>query len=796
MTRQPRIVRLAISVSLIFTFSTLRATAQTSGPPAGQLPGPRSRPPQPQMDQMTNIPYFTLRDGMSSILTLNNVASTPTKVTVTIFNTEGRANVLDPITLNPHSVKEVQLAGVVPEGFGSGNIQVAFHGIDMAVTCQVSVSNLEKRVSFESREQDMMDFASVNSNGILWLPQKEALGFLALTNIAKNNVTIQLTIGSKIKVVTLTPRETQLLKLNEEFDRAPQNDHHEATLVRLQHTGLAGDIITTGFVLNLKNGYSSGFAMRDPSIGRSSTLAGTHFRAGQPDPSEGFPEGTRFRSPLLLANVSANPVVAHVSVDYTVMDNQDSRDNGGDAQENSTRTPKDTVVKVKDLTIAPGNVARVELSDALDGIGPIAEAGVDIAYDAEPGAVIGQLTSADQSGDYAFETPIKDPAGATETLAAAYPWTIDKGTDTVLHLKNTTADSASALVTFLFSGGGTYYLDPIIFKPYESVAIDIQKIKESKRKDALQRVFPPDATYGQVQWHQDIPYSIIGRAEETNVKTGIARSFSCPVSCCYYAYTTYWLSTASSLTELAGSNIMVTGTGQTTDCNNVTYAPFDSIPYSWSSDSITIASVSAGTDADDQTVNYVGAGTTKIWGNNFGPSWEYNFSPTGICQARHTYREWDYVQVTTCVPASVRIIDDISTTVSGTQYVYNNCSAVYENEGSPTWGNTHCYTFQLVDSCGRDITSGNYRANEVRRVFRMNPNQTVVDIPTPIINGRWVDWMTYLYTQSPGVPSGYFLKVNQTIHVINQVTGRDDPVATYCQYYDPYNVYHYSGACS
>ena len=41
--------------------------------------------------QITNIPYFTLRDGMSSTLTLQNLASTPTKVTLTIFNTEGRA---------------------------------------------------------------------------------------------------------------------------------------------------------------------------------------------------------------------------------------------------------------------------------------------------------------------------------------------------------------------------------------------------------------------------------------------------------------------------------------------------------------------------------------------------------------------------------------------------------------------------------------------------------------------------------------------------------------------------------
>jgi hypothetical protein len=146
--------------------------------------------------------------------------------------------------------------------------------------------------------------------------------------------------------------------------------------------------------------------MLDPAINRSKTLAGTHFRVGKPDPNEGFPENTRFIAPLLLANVSASPVVAHVSVDYILVNSQEPDDGHDDSKKSTTKTPKDTVLKVKELTIAPGNVQRVELSDPLGGVGQIAEAGVDIEYDAAPGSIIGQLTSVDQSGDYAFETPI------------------------------------------------------------------------------------------------------------------------------------------------------------------------------------------------------------------------------------------------------------------------------------------------------------------------------------------------------------------------------------------------------
>jgi hypothetical protein len=668
---------------------------------AQQRPAP-AKSPMPSTDQMTNIHYYTLRDGMSSTLTLSNFAPTQEAVTVTIFNTEGRPHVLDPISMDPHSIKEVQLADVVPaEGFDEGNIEVAFRGIDMAVTCQVSVVSVEKRISFESREQGMMDFASVNLNGILWLPQKEAVGYLALTDIAKNNVTVQLEIGSKTKVVTLTPRETRLLDLSEELGGQGENDRREAALVRLQHTGLPGDIITTGFVLNLKDGYSSSFTMRDPRTDRSSRLAGAHFRFGAPNAAEGFPEGTQFRAPLFLGNVSDKPISAHVSVDYTVQ-------NTGTADTFST-------VAVKSLTIPPGLVQQVELSDELTrkNVGPVAEAGVDITYDGEPGAVLGQLTSVAQSGDYAFEIPIKDPEGMDETMTGVYPWTLDKGTNTVVHLKNTTGDSVNAMMTFLFPGGATYAVDLIALKPYQSVAIDVQKLKDSQKKDRLGHVFPAAATYGQVQWRQEIPYSMIGRAEETNVKAGIAHSFSCNPNCCYVAGTYNTLVTTSSLTEPVGSNIMVTGQSTTTDCNNVTYAPVDAVPQTWTSDSTPIATVSAGTDADDQSVHYVGGGTTRVWGNRFGPYWDYTFSPTGICQARHDLYLSAFAPVTTAVPTSLSLV---SSSIIAMTYGEGNCGITWN------YGIFVANKYQVLDQSGHAIAAANMEPQEkiLNRVLNGN----------------------------------------------------------------------------
>ena len=570
----------------------------------------------PVMDQMTNIPYFTLRDGLSSTLTLQNLAQTPTKVTVTIFNSDGQSHVLDPISLDPHSFREVQLADVAPNGFDSGNIAVAYNGTMMMVTCQVSVFSTEKRVSFESREADMMDFESANLAGILSLP-RGADGFLAVTNVATNRVTVQLTAGSLKKAVSLFPRETRLIKLNEDELATP-------TLVRLQHNGLPGDVITTGYVLDMRDGYSSGITISDPGIAQSSTLAGAHFRAGLADPSEGFPEGTRFRSPLLLANVGAAPATAHVSVDYTVRENVRMTPidpNDADATEDKFKK----TVAVKTLTIAPGDVQRIELSEALEGVGQIAEAGVDIAYDAAPGSLIGQLTSVDQSGDYAFEVPVKDPDAMNAMMESIYPWTVENGTLTVLHLKNTTNKTVEAGVLIRFDGG-IYDPDKFELQPYQTIDLDIKRLKDSKKPDVLGHVFPSSATHGQLEWFQITPNTMIGRAEGTDVEAGIDRSFSCYSDCCGNFSQSYNL-LPYPMVGLVGGSAGFSAAETYEDCyaNVYFYQNQQSSATSWTSNTQSVATVNNGGG-----VAFVGPGTAYV--TAIFPIEYYNYNSRGACR--------------------------------------------------------------------------------------------------------------------------------------------------------------------
>src|SRR5439155_2413484 len=153
----------------------------------------------------------------------------------------------------------------------------------------------------------------------------------------------------------------------------------------------------------------------------SSHLAGAHFRFGPANPKEGFRAGIGFLAPLAVGNVGSSPAEASISVDYT-------DDSGAH------------VVSLGPILLAPGEAKVLELSRELmrRGVsGPVEDAGVDISYNGVVGSVLARLTSLDQTGDYSFDVPLKDPLAGMNRVSGNYPWRLDNGYNTVLHLKNT-----------------------------------------------------------------------------------------------------------------------------------------------------------------------------------------------------------------------------------------------------------------------------------------------------------------------------------------------------------------------
>lgn len=577
----------------VFTFLSSMLFGEQPAKKGVSSPRPPMSGSANTMVQMVSIPYFSQADGMFSILTLNNNMITDTPVNITLFDMDGIAFPLSPITLKAGSITNFPLQDLLKRAtasLDSGSIEIGYQApMSMSVTAQVGVFGPNSRISFESREVDMMDFMSSKMNAIVWIPEPAAQAFLALNNTAASTVHIRYSFNGEKHELRLRSHQSKLLYLNEHCEQ----HGGKGNLLRVEHDGAPGDVIGTGYVINRGNGYSSSFVLIDPSTAESNHLAGAHVRFGLPVESEGFLPGTKFQAPLVVANVSQQPINVSVSVDYT----------------SDSRFSSLTVAK---LHLVPDEVKQIDLADKMadTGVyGPIEEAGLDVSYDGAPGSVVASLTSYDLTGDYSFEVPIKDPADMSHMSQGSYPWTLEGGTKTVLHLKNTTNQPQQASILIRFPGG-MYKPDLVNLKPYQTVPIDIASLKKSKKKDATGTVFPKNANSGTVTWSELKPKTMIGRAEQLNIAQGIARSFSCGGCPCPNNMISTSMDPDALSTFVGYGGYPFTPTYKTEDCQYWIYGPYTITPTSWSSDNSGIASVNS-----SGYVNLNEPGSTSIVAN-------------------------------------------------------------------------------------------------------------------------------------------------------------------------------------
>jgi len=583
---------------------------------------------RPSTDHYLNFAYFSEDEDMTSTLTLNNNKNEATVVEITIFNSKGEPFRLAPISLASQQVSRLSVRELTKDArgdFKSGNIQVFYHGPAMGVTGQVTITSIKERISFESSPTEAMMFTSTTLDGIVWVPDEKTKASVALTNTASSPITVTASSGQnsqgRQKAFTLEPRETQVLNLNEFVDK--QKGLPSAALVSLTHSGAAGDLITTGFALNGKTGFACNVNFVDRSGTKSNRLAGAHLRFGSARPEEGFPSGTTFRSPLVIANAGDLPSEVKIAVDYTVNDIA-SR------------------VELETLTLAALAVKQIDLAQEMAQrgvVGFVDNAGVDISYTGAAGSVIGRLTSVDTTGDFSFEVPIKDPLAGMNRVSGSYPWRLDQGYNTVLHLKNTLDKEVNALIQIRYKDG-TYNPELIKIAPYQTVALDIKRIRDEQKKDIRGTAMPKDATSGKLIWYEQTVGSLIGRAEVFNAKARMSSSFSCPGNChCPPDFFRAFMSPSSYIGVIGQSGQFFLPLEIRRDCDMIEYGPFEISGSDWLSMNPSCAEVTS----PGGVVSCLGVGNADILATFASVTYEWDIgevciphNPTAECSGSMT----------------------------------------------------------------------------------------------------------------------------------------------------------------
>jgi hypothetical protein len=206
---------------------------------------------------------------------------------------------------------------------------------------------------------------------------------------------------------------------------------------------------------------------------------------------------------------------------------------------------------------------------------------------------------------------------------------------------------------------------------------------------------------------------------------------------------------------------------------------------SWFSDNTNVATVNG-----SGGVSYAAAGSTNIGATI--PTRYYDWGTGCICHGSfattyttaltsNQYNEQAPVQV--CVPQSLYIQYEDALTYSGTHAV-----ACGTDAGPPNvWGHSLCVHYQMVDSCGRYITTSNYLINEGLTITQQSAqpgNQSFTPaMNVPVVNGTFGDFLEYAVTTPPGVPSTWYADVYQLIMATDTNTGHVYNLKKSCIYY-------------
>jgi hypothetical protein len=664
-------LRLAIFValSLILMFGVMRWSAKGAF-------GITSAPiPQVTFTTSLQLAYYNQDNDWDSTVVLNNNAKDERFISITLYGKDGQALNVPVFSIPANSIKRFKITDWALGGnhFREGNINVAFNGKPMEITGQVSVVNSHDRLEFESKPSMPMDYSSKRLNGIVTLPERQAKAYVALTNTSNNPIEVSLTSDAEhvhADRVNLSAHETKV----EEIKMKNGNNSPLSALVTLTHNGAVSALITTAFAINKQTGFTSNLYFYDDAKTVSNRLAGAHFRFGDANPTEGFPAGTVFKAPLVLANLGSAPTTATVTVDYT---------KNGQAKLQS----------IGSFPVPSRGVKEIELQAALAALGvtgPVDNAGVDIRYTGTTGTLIGQLTSASTNGDYSFDVPMKDPLINSNRTSGSYPFRLDGNYNTILHMKNLTDKQVRAVVQIRYEGGA-YHPDQMTLEPFQTVAVDIKKFQLQQTLDIRGGVLPTSVTSGKVVWSERDQATVIGRAETFNIGGGVAGNFSCPLCSCAThsdsgSFWTGYVSPFTGVSIVGDQGFPIRGYETLISCDDLEgFGPFwvSGGMANWSSSNANVASVTA-----NGYVSCLTAGSTNIFMNYFTiiarDNNSPNCDPTYGMESGHSSVQVHRVQIfkdgqdvtnqTTPVIVGQKmnldlIVDDISTT--NAQWAYS-----------------------------------------------------------------------------------------------------------------------------
>ncbi|HEX4231077.1 MAG TPA: hypothetical protein VHZ07_20540 [Bryobacteraceae bacterium] len=401
--------------------------------------------------------------------------------------------------------------------YGSATLQ--YNGMQTALMAQMAIGSTAVSESYMARFTSVTPGSSSAQTleGLWWARDPGIDGFIALSNTAvqARSVTLQaLTAAGQVQPAqsfTLPPHTSQLIDLISLLGRQPNAG--DAGGLRIQFTGLLGEVNVTGGLENRQEGYSAMIPFwQAPMAGMSTsstpaTIAHPGIMVGAADPMMGFPAGTRFTPYLALRNLTANAEQVNVTL----------------------YTEQGTALSTPVQSLQPFESRQVDVNSVLKQVGLNGFNGsltLTVSHSGGVSDVMSAAGSVDAKGTYVFEV---DGRAAEQRLSKQSPyWSVKSGNGTMISLWNPSGNPEDVMVTLKYTGGSGVYHFHVHLAPYATANVDVKELIANQSADAVGNVLPLSVQEGSFVFQSAMG---VNAPLSLNVNVGI---FNAVKGTCYY----------------------------------------------------------------------------------------------------------------------------------------------------------------------------------------------------------------------------------------------------------------------
>ena len=536
----PRSCALLLIAAFVSPLHTPTASGQA---PAGQSGSQNATPPPQPVDQEQFVPYWTTETSWHSELQLrNNLSGQSLMVTPALRLADGAETALPSVTVNPQEVKAIDLDAAIGSSSSQlvgtyGSIVLRYRSVSAGnLYAALMVRNIGHSIAFHiDANGGLQNYEAASREGIWWLPNNTATGYLILTNQGNDPMQLALSLydagGKEYKQpVLLGPRETNRYSVRKLVQAGGLTGSYGG--IKIYAPAHAGSLDTLHFVFDQMAGFSALLKMfdHDPNAALTErdfaqtsvwTLRAPMLALSHPDVALGMPIDVTLQPQLLIRNTTGKPLTAALRFSWR-----------GDNTTGKAPGPS--------LQLLPYQTRRVDVAALQDGKTLPANArwtSVILTTNSKPDEVMAVATSYDAALQYGAQTPFSDQ------LTFGWEggmWEYDAQHNSIISAGNGGTKLTQAAFTLFYNQGAERYDVEQTLQPDDQMWIDVGKLIREHVPDKNGKTLPADLTTGSYEF-RDLTDKFIGSLFEGKViyeKTYGHVTYGCG-QCC--AYDSPWL---------------------------------------------------------------------------------------------------------------------------------------------------------------------------------------------------------------------------------------------------------------